>query len=286
MMEKNTNKLHYEFDYNLAEEVYSQVEQYLSGELITSPFDLYSVETLRKRHGISIGEAIDSDVFVFSKGPAPDRRMTRVSGLPFYPNDKEWPCDENGIPFLFLAQFNFADSKDIVLDTPGDLLLLFVPQNGDEWIYGEGEICFKWIKSFEIEPIANLPSNVCPYHKTEWYGVIYRSADYPDGKDAAYKIDTDQSYNLPIFNGTKIGGYPFFIQASEDIEGFFLCQLGSIQAAHNVYYPWANKKNQMDLSFSSSGIYAEENQLVFGDMGNIYIFTDEMWNCQYYIECY
>ncbi|HJZ95651.1 MAG TPA: hypothetical protein VKE70_04050 [Candidatus Solibacter sp.] len=119
-----------------------------------------------------------------------------------------------------------------------------------------------------------------------FYGVIHRSADYPDAIDRASDLKISQNYNLPILNGTKIGGLPHWIQGGDGSDDEFLCQLGSIQAAHQVPYPWVNQAESLGLEFDDRGIYGDGNSVVFGDMGNIYIFRDRDGIVRGEFECY
>ena len=115
----------------------------------------------------------------------------------------------------------------------------------------------------------------------------------PAGIDAwrAYKPTVDASYNLPILNGTKIGGLPHFVQSGEDVSGQFLCQLNSIQAAPHVPYPWVNHPEPLGLGlrgdpYKENGtIHDEENELLFGDLGSIYIYRDVDGQVRSAFEC-
>lgn len=66
----------------------------------------------------------------------------------------------------------------------------------------------------------------------------------------------------------------------------FLCQLTSIQAAPDVPYPWTNQKKQLTLKFDQTGIYGDDNQCMFGDMGSIYIYIEPSGRCVATSECY
>jgi hypothetical protein len=117
--------------------------------------------------------------------------------------------------------------------------------------------------------------------------VIHRSADYPGAADRANDSDISENYNLPILNGTKIGGVPHFIQDGvEDSASEFLCQLGSIQAAPDVPYPWVNQAEPLGLEFNDCGIYGDANSVLFGDMGNIYVFRNPDGAVTSSCECY
>ena len=111
-MEHRTSKIHPEFDLAAAKKTYAKVKEELCGEQITSPYDLYSVERLRDEHDLRQGIAFATDVFVLGMGPPQDRRVTKVSGLPYWPKAKPWPTADDGSRYQFLAQFCFVDSRD------------------------------------------------------------------------------------------------------------------------------------------------------------------------------
>ena len=196
----------------------------------------------------------------------------------------------------FLAQFNFLDSKDLVGPLPGDVLLLFA-SNDEDWL--SEPLHFEWMSSAAL-PIAITDSSCLLFPATVFHGAIHRTADYPDACEAASESDVQQSWNLPVLNGTKIGGRPHFIQSDDDLDPRpamrvedpfrpgkmmvvparpsrhgFLCQLGSIQAAPEVLYPWCNHAQPLSIDSGPDGIYNESNSLVFYDMGNICIFRGE-----------
>lgn len=305
-MEKRTDKQHPEFDLPAAKKAYAKVKEELCGEQITSPYDLYSVERLRDEHHLRQGLAFATDVFVFGKGPPPDGRLTKVSGLPFWPQSRKWPAAEDGSPCQFLAQFCFLDSGDLAGQLPGDILLLFVPQNEGEWIWELDQVRFEWLPANSGRLIDQLPKGVAPYSQSEWYGVIHRTHDYPGMMEQARKLEVDQPYNLPVINGSKIGGIPHAIQSKAnyaidpttgrpvqlpDKKGKrptqrFLCQLSSIQAAPEVAHPWTNRKKALTLEFDETGIYGDTNQCLWGDMGSIYVSIEPSGQCVAATKCY
>lgn len=275
------------FEYEKAAELYKEVmaDEELSGELITSPWDLYSVETLRDRLHLRMGEAVPTDVFVFGKGEPDKPSSTKFGGRPFWPVDLEWPMTQNDTPCHFLAQFNFSDSTEIVGKELSEKVLLILTDSKDDWLWGNGEMSFHWI-SEDITPNTELNAPSTIGSAGPFYGAIYRSADYPDAEDAAFKTELSSAYNLPILNGTKIGGLPHFIQHNVESNERFLCQLGSVQAAPDVPYPWVNRKEALELKFDNTGIYGDENSAIFGDMGSIYLFIDPQGNITRYFESY
>jgi hypothetical protein len=291
-MEPAQAKAHLEFNVAAANRLF---EQKLQGEQITSPYDLWSVERLRDQLGLRQGRAVPTDVFVFGFGPAPTRLMTCVSGLPYWPAGRAWPmADER--PCQFLAQFCFLDSADICGELPGDVLLLFVPPDED-WLWEAARVQFEWVKYGKAPVIPALPTGVEPLLPSSWYGVRSRTFDYPDAVAAARQTDHNGWENLPVFNATKIGGVAHNIQPVADEPDAdkpaqaagterFLCQLTSIQAHPNVPYPWCNRPKPLTLSSNADGIYADEHQCLFGDMGTIYVYLDPAGACRATMECY
>ena len=149
MIVRSTSKSHAELDLAAAAKLFAaeMTDKKLSGELITSAFDLYSVETLRDCHDLRAGDAFPTDVFVFGKGEPDDPACTKVGGRPFWPTDMDWPNASTGSPCHFLAQFNFGDSMDIIdADLPGTILLLLT-ENEDDWLWGDDGLTFHWVSA-------------------------------------------------------------------------------------------------------------------------------------------
>lgn len=287
MITRKTTKNHLELDLDAAAKLFADTvtKEELSGEFVTSAWDVYAVETLRECHTLRAGSSVPTDIFVFGKGEPDNPSCTKVGGRPFWPRGRDWPTTADGSPCFFLAQFNFSDSLDIVGNNlPGDLLLLLTDSEED-WQFEEKELSFEWI-SASITPDSDLSVRSTVGPAGPFFGVVHRSADYPEASEAASVLKISQSYNLPVFSGTKIGGVPQFIQGGRRADGSFLCQLGSIQAAPGVPYPWVNRTEHLDLQFNENGIHGNNNCAVFGDMGAIYIFIDKAGKVSRSFDCY
>lgn len=297
-MERKTDKTHLEFDLDFATQTYAKSDNDLSGEIITSPFDLYSVERLRDLHNLRKGTRSPTDIFVFGQGTPKNRGVTKISGLPYWPKARAWPNDQDGNFMQFLAQVSFVDSKDIVGDLPGDILVIFVPQDNEDWLWETERVRLEWVKACDNDLIEELPTGIKPFSHSEWYGVIHRSEDYPDSLAKARTLDVDQAAKLVLTSGTKIGGsLPESLQPAQfginpttgkpiklpkkksGIEQQIICQIASIQAHPDVPYPWTNQKKSLGTKFDKSGIYGDSNQFVLGDMGSIYILRNTEGNC-------
>ena len=274
--------LHPEIDYEEVARgfIAGGLDQKLAGELVTSPYDLFAVETLRDRHGLRTGRAVPTDVLVLGKGEAPRRDGTKIGGLPYWPAGRAWPNDAAGNPYRFLAQFNFADSHDLFDDLPGEVLLIFVgrgegDQRGpDAWAAVEPPaVHLAWLPS-GLEPIASVPPEWLAYPQHTFFGAIHRTADYLDAAEMASNLDVRDSVCLPTIYGVKIGGLPHPVQDRDYRERGYqgrmrlLCQLSSIQCATDVPYPWVNEPAARYLW----GADADSDTISFMDMGVLYIF--------------
>jgi hypothetical protein len=272
MLVRDSKKHQPEFDIGEARRVYTEggwADEPEAG-FITSPYDLFAVETLRDRWNSRVRQSVPTDVFVFGKGQPPRPDCTHIGGDPFWPVGREWPTDASRKPYLFFGQINFADSKDLVGDLPGDLLLMFIGHEPD-WYWMPMVLRLEWVNlgsrvqtEFDRSLIASTGG--------PFFGAIYRTADYPD-----FSEDPEDSY-VSVLNGTKIGGVPWFANAGEEVSGQFLCQLCSIQAAARVPYPWLNVAEPLRLTSHDEGsaglIHDEDNELVFADMESIYFYRD------------
>ena len=211
-----------------------------------------------------------TDVFVFGKGQPPRPDCTQFGGMPFWPSGRRWPIDDRGEPYRFFGQINFADSKDLVGKLPGDLLLLFIGEDQHDWYWEPMAVHFEW-----VELGSRIDSDLDPELITTmggpFFGAIFRSADYPEARQIADDNEFDRG--LDVLEGTKIGGVPHFPEAT----GQFLCQVGSIQAAHDVPFPWVNRPEPLGLGLdrhNDGSIYGENNEMLFGDMKFIHIYHD------------
>ena len=200
IIRKDPDKQHLVLDYAACERLYATFQrelngkiQELDGETIGSPFDIYSVETIRKRFvieeklgtvgnpktpgtmlqtiqrfwsslsGIFIrlrhNRSLPTDVFVWGEGEPEKPYLTKIGGLPYLPKELPYPTDANGQPYIFVAQICFVDSKDIVpLSLPGDVLLIFVKHDGWDGEYLQchepDDMHFEWIRIAD-QPLWN-----------------------------------------------------------------------------------------------------------------------------------
>jgi hypothetical protein len=290
----NSTKLHLEFDLAAAKELYAGVESEGGGGAADSPYDAHLTERLRDLHGVRRGKPVPTDVFIWGKGEASRRDGTKVGGLPYWPADRPWPTDDDGIPDLFFAQFNFADSRDLFPDLPGDVLVMFAEEDTDEFYYEPMRIRFEWL-SLGLTPVDDFDPAWGVIKSGPFYGVIFRTADYPTDDDGnenpCLTAEPEEEFgvdpsNLPILGATKIGGVPALIQEIGDRPGTFLCQLGSIVPPHNVPYPWINEAEPLGLGWDEGQNLFPSNTVMFGDGGEIYLYLQADGTIQGAFACY
>ena len=72
---------------------------------------------------------------VLNEERQPDVRDSKIGGLPYWPADKEYPCDNQGRPMLFVMQVNCAEAGlNAPLPQQG-MLQWFISTNPDN-MYG------------------------------------------------------------------------------------------------------------------------------------------------------
>lgn len=287
MLRASTTKVHPEFDIDAAKRLFdADGERTLGGEWITSPFHLYAVETLRDRHGLRIGAALPTDIFVMGFGEPDDPSCTKVGGRPFWPVGVPWPVADNGSPLHFVAQFNFADSADLIGEDIAKRVLVILSSMGTDWMYHDDSLTFHWVNRM-VEPDRTIAVPSTNGDAGPFFGAIYRGFDYPDDEahHAAYDKVESVPWKISLLSATKIGGMPTFEQSEFECEGRFLCQLSSIQAAPNVAWPWVNREESLGLEFGPGGIYDKHHRMTIGDMGSAYFFIDDAGKITWHFDC-
>jgi len=247
------------------------------GAIITSPYDIAVVEQLRAEAtaGSSQVEKTPTDVFVLAWGEPADRRVTKIGGLPYWPNNRSWPLDDRGRELQFFAQFCFADSEFIRDGLPGDILLIF----GDSEEKSAESLQCHWVSSGGSTPID---SSEAPQMKDAFlplYGVLHRTYDYLAEQPAFSRYRGAEQ--LSRIEGTKIGGFPRWIQQEEQAPGPFICALGSVCPKSEVPYPYVNSQEPIGLKEAN-----DWGLLKWGDAGSIYFFLRDDGQVDWAYQCY
>ena len=228
-------------------------------DCVTSPFCMAMHERVRRDLGLTpdLPGCVRADVFLFSAGPPPRRDLTQIGGLPYRAANRPWPVGPDGKRLRFLAQIRFRESRDLVPQAGGDLLLIFAsPQvEVDDWR-------MEW-QSLDV-PESEL---VGPEHdpvlleKFRCFGHRYRTVDYPPGT-----VETNDMRTY-VLAATKIGGIEVSkLSYKRWSNGDYLCEegpknagyfatLASCQALIGHPYPWIDRERPIDYTTEHSDSY-------------------------------
>lgn len=265
------------------------LQQYLGGYSawqVTSPWHICQNEQLRRemRNEYDWGPAVPMDVFIMADGEPADRHVTKIGGLPYRPAKADWPT-RKGTPLVFLAQFNFCDSRDITGPLPGEVLLIFADEP-----YQPNHFHFEW-QPLGLGDPAQVGATPGGSAFAPCFGHVCRVSSYPDwairdesSTQALCRGKNVQSeYLLPTYQATQIGPAPYFIQEGgpDANAGHVLCTISSVQPAPDVTHPWLNRPDPIPLSKRSA-----DKHLMIGDMGCIYVFIDDATKLRASDSCY
>ncbi|MHB9105922.1 MAG: DUF1963 domain-containing protein [Armatimonadota bacterium] len=256
----------------------------IGGEYITSPYDIVVVEAIRERvlKGQHAGITAPTDVCILAKGEPTNRAVTKIGGLPYWPADRSWPYGAADNPMTFVAQFNFADSRDLTGPLPGDILVFFADEEAgaSDGYIEEGGAYFAWFSlDHQCTLIDHMPET--GWHIDPCYAVLYRTVDYPEVESDIFEAYS-QPYLIPCLEATKIGGAPRWVQYDEDLPGRFLCALCSVQPSFQQPYPYVNVPAPI-MDFSK--LYGTKD-LMIGDMGSYYLCIDDFGQVHVTGQCY
>lgn len=262
------------------------------------PARMCYIEQIRRLAAVDrdLRRTVACDTFVLASGEPRQRDVTKIGGVPYRPRELPWPVSREGVPLVFLAQFRFEESLDIIgRRLPGSVLLIFAEGLAfypyDQFL---DEMHFEWypLKMQGLvrrqdapkasERIGRFP--IC-------YGYRYRTVDYADWQAVEALVDvvppafpllrprkecTPGEFERYVqselcqLSKVKIGGSAFW-RYPEDVErrhaapGRYLCSLPQILSGGEELYPWVNRK--LERSDSPS--------LFFGLEGILHIFIDD-----------
>lgn len=263
-----------------------------SGHFVTSPYQICNNEQLRREayDQFEWGRAVPVDVFIMAEGEPNDRDVTKIGGLPYRPAGMPWPIAKDGTPMTFVAQINFADSKDITGRLPGDLLLVFT-SDSEGWVE---TLHFEWhpLRLDDLVVADSVPRQA--WRIDPCYGHIYRTVSYPEAirrpeiDDSRYPIcrgfEIWSEYHLLQYQATQIGTAPLSIQiGDDDLPGRMLCAISSVCVAGDKPFPWINHPEPLRDSDEPPRF---GNYLMMGDAGCIYISIDEDGELHFTFSCY
>ncbi|MCC5876153.1 MAG: DUF1963 domain-containing protein [Candidatus Sumerlaeia bacterium] len=256
----------------------------LNGNIITSPAHLWQVELVRKYYEKSkdLGPAVPVDIFLWSIAPPAKPYLTKLGGTPHRESSKPWPTDQ-GKPHTFVAQFCFADSRDIISrKLPGDIMLIFFKEADSLYEMEPDSIHIEWSS---IELASPLTAEQCPapsFTVPQLSGHIYRTYEYPEGDEVFEQEGHNEFWHFATTQSTKIGRETFFIQSDpRDPGNELLCALNSLHP--DVYtrgkWPFIGLEDLPDDWNKPEEHYGwGKYQMMFADVGCMYFMIDKKGN--------
>ena len=191
--------MNYEFDLEdwLPRFPLKELHGHYSGNDITSPCDICYNELLRRgmKDEFDWGEPVPVDIFVHSIGEPENRYATKIGGLPFRSAELPWPETASGRSMALIAQFNFTNSKDLVGQLPGDLLLVF----GDDTDGPIDPLHFEWQNLGQNDLVTQLPSDSMAI--SPCFGNRCRTESFPNA------IPIDRGTSEPKCYGKEVSSW-------------------------------------------------------------------------------
>lgn len=248
-----------------------------NGEVITSPAQLCEVELVRKKYAQSknLGQPVPVDVFLWSAEPAEKPYLTKLGGVPHRESTKPWPMDPDAKPYTFVAQYCFADSKDIISKKiPGDVMLVFFKDA--ESVFNPDSIRVEW-SSIDLD--SPMIADKCPppsFVVPQLSGHIYRTNEYPESGEIFDQEGHGSSYLFPTTQATKIGRVTYYIQGDPRAPGKeLICTLNSIHPSRSKW-PFIGLKELPDDWDKPDDNYGwGKYNMMFADVGCFYFLIDE-----------
>ena len=270
-------------------------DDYRSGGNLSGPASIAYIEQIRRQvtaSGGQLGEPVPVDLCVWNLGDSNRRDVTKIGGVPYWPATERWPTFGGGKPYTFVAQFCFADSRDIVPNLPGDMLVILARTTNYQ------NLKLRWFKntSDELTPAAEIPPSrwtIQPCHAT-----LHRANEYPQ---ADYEVFDEYPFPLNVWaarflDGSKIGGFWEFREELLDLEDYdadeleemdqdirkgiesaaesvkkkersFICQIGSVGTSGPQ--PFLNVSGTPDRAAANS-----DHLLTIADDGGLDFFYD------------
>jgi len=302
--------IHEQLDITHWKQVFSVAQMRAEGQQpddynIGGPRSIAVIEQLREEAFATLPgiERVPTDIFLWNLGEPEQRAVTKISGVPYRAAGKPWPLAPSGIPMNFVAQFCFADSRDLLPPLPGDLLLVFIegkeirlkhPIPGWERnviydiVLGHrnrhysavesarlSAVTFEWVSLGEFPLITPEEMPELPWKLVPVYGTRYRTWDYPNIDGFAYPEVAE--HIVTTLEATKIGGTPPSPWQPQDDLGSYLCTLNSVFYADTPVYPFLNVPGPISTEEWRAHLNNPTRDfLKIGDMGlmNIFLAAD------------
>jgi hypothetical protein len=258
------------------------------GAIITSPAHLCNIELVRRNYARTkdLGPAVPVDLFLWSVKPVEKPYLTKLGGVPHRESTKPWPTDAGGEPYTFVAQYCFADSRDIVSKKiPGDVMLIFF--RDAKSVYDPEAIHVEW-SSMELN--TPLTAKECPapsFVVPQLSGHIFRTNEYPESRDVFEQEGHYKCYLFPTTQASKIGREAFAIQHDVREPGEeLLCTLNSLSPSQ-AKWPYIDLETLPDDWDEPRKPFGwGKYRMMFADVGCLFFVIDEQGNVRWGLNSY
>lgn len=248
--------------------------------------------------------------------------VSKAGGNILWPKMKDWPsCSEHNLPYVSVLQLAKEDFPELAFPGSTDLMqLLWCPRDHEECGYAPCSTVY-WQESTSIanpresNPYVNpaaLDQEEGDYIATECSLHPERVVEYPSAfalndeelaliEEWAWEANIDSviyQHELSTASGTKLGGYPDWIQDPEipvcdcGIEMEYLLTIDSAEWDGGSCERWCVLDDRWAIdrraNYEERDVVQRPMGLMLGDMGSIYVFICrkcEPWRSKSIMQC-
>lgn len=261
-------------------------EKELKAEIVRGPRELAHIAIIREKvkDKVALGDPVATDVVFWVPGAPKAPYHTKLLGAPYRPASAPWPQIGKKDAF-FLAQWYFGDSKDIVKDLPGDVLLMFVDASDFSSTLDPkpSNVHFEWQKRGILDLEKKVVRGSEGFPSVEMHAVLCRSVEYPklDPDDWDALDDYGNGFFVGQTQASRIGGDTWQIQGGDIRAGErLLATLNSIWPRKDVTHPFPNRENPLTKE------EADRYEVMLGDVGCFYLYIDRAGKIRCEFDCY
>ncbi len=229
------------------------------------------------------GPGFPAHYLLYAQGEPDTREQSRIGGLPYRPRGLPWPMDVLGRPKEFVCQIDFSDSRSLLPELPGEIMLLFASEEG----VGDEPFTLEWYPSglANLMSVGDLPRLTFTFPMVQHESVfccLYETFDFPEAKMRIQgtRFESWKTFGVPC--GSKIAGFCESVAPGRE----HIFTLESIRLFFGEPFPFANRKDWEPDSvfgrvFSKLGRRLREARgarnpcydiLMIGDLGRIHVF--------------
>jgi hypothetical protein len=177
---------------------------------LTSPFDVALRENQLRmiQPELDLGKKVPAHYLLYAQGEPDTREQSRIGGLPYRPRDLEWPADSDGRAKEFVCQIDFSDSRSLLPDLPGEIMLLFASEEGRD----NPPFKLEWYPSGlkDLVTVRDLPRLEFTFPMVKYESVfcyLYETYDFPEAKARIKGLDSRPGKPSPCLAAAKLPAF-------------------------------------------------------------------------------